>query len=1000
MDKSPDGLPDAPDTTPLIPKINIDGTQWRKEVLSKKQQALNVKSQHMPSDTDTNRHGSKKFTGFDKVEIVDASYFNRDFKAEAVEDQNKIDDSVEAFGLNPEQERAFRIVANHATQGGIAPLKMYLGGMGGTGKSQVIKALIDFFKNRNESHRFMVLAPTGTAAALLSGFTYHSVLGINDRKSLDSKALGKIRDRLKGVDYIFLDEVSMVSCYDMYKICARLAMVMNSHEEPFGGISMIFAGDFAQLAPAMKAPALYSHNVGTQIHSRMSVRHQEAAIGKALWHQITTVVILRQNMRQNSQTPEDAKFRQALENMRYKACTKEDVAFLISRIAGRGPGRPKIGAKRFRNVSIITAWNAHKDKLNELGSSRFAAETGQELVHFYSVDKLSQGDEDKKETRNKPLTERAKRIYKANRITTKLQQELWDLPPAATGHLPGKLSLCIGLPVMIRNNDATELCMTKGQEGTVAGWCSAVGPQGQQILDVLFVKLINPPSPVQFEGLPENVVPLTSSSHPASCFLVDDTVIRITRSQIMVLPNFGMTDYASQGKTRPDNPVDLNNCTNHQSVYTCLSRSSTAAGTIIVQGFDEAKIMGGASGSLRQEFRELELLDEITKMRYEGNIPASASVNGHRRNILIRQYRNWKGMDHVPSDIHPSISWSKSNPFPLLPEVNDTPWLIITKDKKNSETTYEPDHSRFVPAKASPIVDSKKRKADDTPLISDAKKRHLVESAGFLAGPIGLVWDNVNYSCAYDSLFSILHSIWSMNRVSWGSLFNKTNVKLKTLAAGFDMHLHDRASIESIRDSVRQLLREQNDALFPMGAIGMNVADLADFMMKTSQPVAVSAIECVDCDYIVPSAGRSSYYYDLQRSDLDIQDTDTIAKIFGRLLSIQSSRSCDNCGGEMRKNTRFTSAPSIMVFHLPCTDIAINMQMKIAEKTMKLRGAVYYAHNHYTSRIITSDNIIWFHDGISTGRSMIKQGSTDKIGPMFFNTCDGSQIVLLVYSCD
>ena len=50
--------------------------------------------------------------------------------------------------------------------------------MGGTGKSQVIRALMDFLKTRNESHRFVVLGPTGTSAALLGGSTYHSFLGI------------------------------------------------------------------------------------------------------------------------------------------------------------------------------------------------------------------------------------------------------------------------------------------------------------------------------------------------------------------------------------------------------------------------------------------------------------------------------------------------------------------------------------------------------------------------------------------------------------------------------------------------------------------------------------------------------------------------------------------------------------------------------------------------------------------------------------------------------
>ena len=66
----------------------------------------------------------------------------------------------------------------------------------------------------------------------------------------------------------------------------------------------------------------------------------------------------------------------------YAACTPEDIIFLKTRIAGRRPDQPKLSGKEFRNVSIITALNAQKDKINELGSARFAAETGQTLTDF------------------------------------------------------------------------------------------------------------------------------------------------------------------------------------------------------------------------------------------------------------------------------------------------------------------------------------------------------------------------------------------------------------------------------------------------------------------------------------------------------------------------------------------------------------------------------------------------------------------------------------------
>jgi hypothetical protein len=151
---------------------------------------------------------------------------------------------------------------------------------------------------------------------------------------------------------------------------------------------------------------------------------------------------------------------------------------------------------------------------------------------------------------------------------------------------------------MIKCNIATELCITNGQEATVVGWQSTVGQHNKQILDVLFVKLTAPPKSVQINGLSENVVPLTKSTVFMTCKLPDGNKVSISRSQVEVLPNFAMTDFASQGKTRPYNPVDLNNCRSHQAYYTALSRSSTAKGTIILQGFDSKKITGRASGAL------------------------------------------------------------------------------------------------------------------------------------------------------------------------------------------------------------------------------------------------------------------------------------------------------------------------------------------------------------------------------------------------------------------
>ena len=49
-----------------------------------------------------------------------------------------------------------------------------------------------------------------------------------------------------------------------------------------------------------------------------------------------------------TQSEEDAKVRTALENLRYKACTPDDIKFLKTRVAGKGPNKPKLSSKIFK----------------------------------------------------------------------------------------------------------------------------------------------------------------------------------------------------------------------------------------------------------------------------------------------------------------------------------------------------------------------------------------------------------------------------------------------------------------------------------------------------------------------------------------------------------------------------------------------------------------------------------------------------------------------------
>ncbi|KAH9834254.1 uncharacterized protein C8Q71DRAFT_797996 [Rhodofomes roseus] len=206
-----------------------------------------------------------------------------------------------------------------------------------------------------------------------------------------------------------------------------------------------------------------------------------------------------------------------------------------------------------------------------------------------------------------------------------------------------------------------------------------------------------------------------------------------------------MTDFSSQGRTRPYNVVDLQNCKNHQSVYTCLSRGSTYQGTIIVQGFDNSKFMGGVTGWLRQEFRELELLDEITKLKYDGTL--SPSVEGVTCVALIHSYRTMKGAKYMPNTMHSALKWSEKQPFDVEKPYKESQWEMVKRANKDKQPQLQRDPDSLAESKE----------------------------------PVCFTWNNETYSCAFDTLFGILHNIYREQNMIWEPDIKSQNAILTSL---------------------------------------------------------------------------------------------------------------------------------------------------------------------------------------------------------------------------
>jgi ATP-dependent DNA helicase PIF1 len=132
---------------------------------------------------------------------------------------------------------------------------MLLTGPGGTGKSCLIRKMIEISDKKHEN--VQVCAMTGCAALLVGcgATTLHSWSGIKMARGLTCEIITNIRNNKKttakwrSLKTLILDEVSMLSKRLFELLDAIGKDIRGNKDKPFGGIQLIFTGDFYQLPP-------------------------------------------------------------------------------------------------------------------------------------------------------------------------------------------------------------------------------------------------------------------------------------------------------------------------------------------------------------------------------------------------------------------------------------------------------------------------------------------------------------------------------------------------------------------------------------------------------------------------------------------------------------------------------------------------------------------------------------------------------------------------------
>ncbi|CAN0041192.1 unnamed protein product, partial [Hapterophycus canaliculatus] len=179
------------------------------------------------------------------------------------------------------------------------PLRMFLTGTTGTGKTVVIREMVKALGRQ----RFKLLAPTGNAACAIEGDTIHSGLRIpvQNRRSADPSQLSEgaradLQQRMNGVGFLLVDEFCMQAVEGR-----RRGRDDDRHLDIFGGLIVIPVGAPMQLPPVGASP-MWATRPATGVD--LSVQ------GLHAWLSMNDAVELTQVMRQLG--PEQATFRATL----------------------------------------------------------------------------------------------------------------------------------------------------------------------------------------------------------------------------------------------------------------------------------------------------------------------------------------------------------------------------------------------------------------------------------------------------------------------------------------------------------------------------------------------------------------------------------------------------------------------------------------------------------------------------------------------------------------
>ena len=523
-------------------------------------------------DTDDEDVNDEGFMDIETTTADEIEDFNKYVKAQA---QNQIrkynegkvrmnDDTYlsNIASLNKQQRKMFDDFVERITdQTENTPFYLYIGGEAGTGKSFLLKLMIEatnrlpHYSGQSLDKPFSItIAPTGVAAYIVNGTTIESALGMQPQKR--KSYVGSSHSRNSNLRYkchllkiqlniyfnfrflyedlkvIFLDEVSMCGTDKLTTIHYKMQEIMGN-EEFMGGVSVVCTGDFGQLKP-----------VGEEIIWGNSFIDGRYKSSPNHWNDNFEIYYLTQKMRSL-----DDEFSKVSDKVRKGICDDEVTQYMKSHVQECQSENDNTKFAEGK-ISIIVTINADRENIN--------------------LGKLNQLLPNEKEY---TITATDKCITSQNPP---------NVPRTTQGQLEHVVKLKKGAPVMLTSNHQEQRYKNNGIVNGSRGYVdsfqvSKTNPDKVEIIWVCFLdektgQLLRDDNKALLKHHKPNnpmAVPIRTQKKQFSYLNY-----KFLREQFPVTLCYAITSHKSQGQTLEEVIIDFssNRYIKNGSFYTAMSR--------------------------------------------------------------------------------------------------------------------------------------------------------------------------------------------------------------------------------------------------------------------------------------------------------------------------------------------------------------------------------------------------------------------------------------------